>query len=46
MLFNVHPGLHKDAHNLLLDLCGILLAYVLLRGWRFSSKKMSNAEVV
>lgn len=33
MLFNAHPGLHKDARNLLLDLCGVLLAYLL---WRLS----------
>lgn len=46
MPFNAHPGLHKDARNLLLDLCGILLAYLLLCGWRFSGKKMSDAEVV
>jgi hypothetical protein len=34
ILFNAHPGLHKDARNLLLDLCGILLGYLLLRFWR------------
>ena len=39
MLFNAHPGLHKDARNLLLDLCGVLLAYLLLRLWQ----KMRNA---
>ena len=33
-LFNSHPGIHKDARNLLLDLGGILLAYVLLRCWQ------------
>lgn len=48
ILFNAHPGLHKDARNLLLDLCGILLAYLLLRvwqGWRFSGKKMRGAPL-
>lgn len=34
MLINAHPGLHKDARNLLLDLCGIVLAYLLLRFWQ------------
>jgi hypothetical protein len=34
ILFNAHPGIHKDARNLLLDLCGILLAYLLLRSWQ------------
>lgn len=38
-LFNAHPGLHKDARNLFLDLCGILLAALLWRGWHFFSKK-------
>jgi hypothetical protein len=46
ILFNAHPGLHKDAHNLLLDLCGVVLAYLLLRfwqGWRFFRKNKSGA---
>lgn len=34
LLFDAHPGLHKDARNLLLDLCGILLAAVLVRVWQ------------
>lgn len=34
ILFNAHPGLHKDGRNLLLDLCGIVLAYLLLRFWQ------------
>lgn len=34
MLVQAHPGLHKDARNLLLDLCGILLGYLLLRLWQ------------
>lgn len=34
ILFNAHPGLHKDARNLLLDLCGIVLGYLLLRLWQ------------
>src|SRR5260221_10182946 len=34
MLFNAHPCLHKNARNLLLDLCGILLASLLVRGWQ------------
>jgi hypothetical protein len=41
ILINAHPGLHKDGRNLLLDLCGILLAYLLLRvwqGWRYKDK--------
>jgi hypothetical protein len=45
MLCNAHPGLHKDARNLLLDLCGILLASLLLRVWqgqRFFGKYMSS----
>jgi hypothetical protein len=45
ILFNAHPGLHKDAHTLLLDLCGIVLAALLLRVWqnqRRVSKRMSN----
>ncbi len=50
ILFNAHPGLHKDARNLLLDLCGILLAFLLLRVWqgqsqRFLSKKMSRTHL-
>ena len=46
-LFNSHPGIHKDARNLLLDLCGILLAYLLLRfwqNWRSPGKYPSNAS--
>lgn len=42
ILVNAHPGLHKDARNLLLDLCGILLAYLLWQSWRFSNEKMSG----
>jgi hypothetical protein len=34
ILINAHPGLHKDLRNLLLDFCGILLAYLLLRVWQ------------
>jgi len=34
ILCNAHPGLHKDAHNLLLDLCGLVLAALLLRVWQ------------
>jgi len=48
MLFNAHPGLHKDARNLLLDLCGILLASLLVRvwqGWRFFGKNISGAPL-
>jgi hypothetical protein len=33
-LFNAHPGLHKDARNMVLDLCGIVLAALLLRVWQ------------
>lgn len=33
-LFNSHPGLHKDMRNLLLDLGGILLAYLLWHAWQ------------
>ena len=33
-LFNSHPGIHKDMRNPLLDLGGILLAYLLLRLWQ------------
>lgn len=45
MLFNAHPGLHKDARNLLLDLCGILLALLVLRllmGKHFLEKNMDD----
>lgn len=42
LLFNAHPGLHKDARNFLLDLCGILLAFLLMHGWRFFSKNRKN----
>ena len=45
VLCNAHPGLHKDARNLLLDLCGILLASFLLHLWqsqRFFGKNMSS----
>jgi hypothetical protein len=48
ILFNAHPGLHKDARNLLLDLCGILLASLLLRVWQsqhFFSKNMSSTPL-
>lgn len=48
VLFNAHPGLHKDARNLLLDLCGILLASLLLRVWpgqRFFGKNMSKSPL-
>ncbi|HET8912856.1 MAG TPA: hypothetical protein VFN23_15390 [Ktedonobacteraceae bacterium] len=50
ILFNAHPGLHKDARNLLLDLCGILLASLLLRVWqgwgqRFFDKNMSGTSL-
>ncbi|HEY1351151.1 MAG TPA: hypothetical protein VGF67_16145 [Ktedonobacteraceae bacterium] len=34
VLFNAHPGLHKDARNLLVDLCGIILAALLWRLWQ------------
>jgi hypothetical protein len=34
LLFHAHPGIHKDARNLLLDLAGVLLAYLLLRLWQ------------
>ena len=34
LLVNAHPGLHKDARNLLLDLCGIVLSFFLLRFWQ------------
>ena len=34
ILINAHPGLHKDARNFLLDLCGILLGYLLLHFWQ------------
>lgn len=47
ILVNAHPGLHKDARNLLLDLCGILLGYLLLRawqGWRFFRKNRREAS--
>lgn len=33
-LLNSHPGLHKDARNLLLDLAGILLAYLVFCLWQ------------
>jgi hypothetical protein len=45
VLFNAHPGLHKDARNLLLDLCGIVLAALLLRLWqsrRFFARRVSS----
>lgn len=47
VMFNSHPGLHKDARNLLLDLAGILLAYFVLRLWhsrRASRKYPSSAS--
>lgn len=46
IFFNAHPGLHKDARNLLLDLCGILLALLVLRllmGKHFLEKNMGDA---
>lgn len=48
ILVNAHPGLHKDARNLLLDLSGILLAYVLLRLWQgqhFANENMSGTSL-
>ncbi|HLI68570.1 MAG TPA: hypothetical protein VKV19_02315 [Ktedonobacteraceae bacterium] len=48
LLFNAHPGLHKDARNFLLDLCGIVLALLLLRLWqrqqRFFGKSASSTR--
>ncbi|MGH2505860.1 MAG: hypothetical protein ACRDHZ_00335 [Ktedonobacteraceae bacterium] len=47
ILVNAHPGLHKDARNLLLDLGGSLLAYVLLRlwqSWHLPNKKQPQAS--
>ncbi len=48
ILFNAHSGLHKDARNLLLDLCGVLLALLVLRllmGKHFLEKNMSDATL-
>jgi hypothetical protein len=48
ILFNAHPGLHKDARNLLLDLCGIMLASLLLHVWQsqhFFHKNMSHTSL-
>lgn len=40
-LFHSHPGIHGNVRDFLLDLCGILLAYLLLRLWlHLSSRKM------
>lgn len=48
LLVHAHPGLHKDARNLLLDLCGIVLAYLLVRlwlDWRFSAKTINESSL-
>ena len=45
LLFHAHPGLHKDARNLLLDLCGIVLAYLLIRLWQRISLLIDIANI-
>lgn len=43
LLVHAHPGLHKDARNLLLDLSGILLACLLLQAGRVFGKHPGSA---